>query len=67
MGQDVAMSYYSRVLGVELGDSHESPIIAPGSKLILYAAQLAVKGDLLLPVPSWVSYAPQQRCWGKPS
>ena len=63
--QDVAMAYYSRVLGVELGDSHESPIIAPGSKLILYAAQLAVKGDLLLPVPSWVSYAPQAKMLGQ--
>ena len=35
--------------------------IAPGSKLILYALQMAVKGDLLLPVPSWVSYIPQAR------
>lgn len=34
-------------------------ITAPGSKLILYALQVAVEGDLIMPVPSWVSYAPQ--------
>lgn len=40
-------------------------IVAPGSKLLLYAAQMAVPGDLLLPVPSWVSYAPQAAMLGQ--
>lgn len=40
-------------------------LVAPGSKLILYAAQMAVEGDLLLPVPSWVSYAPQAALLGQ--
>jgi len=34
-------------------------IIGPGSKELIFDIQLAVEGDLLLPVPSWVSYAPQ--------
>jgi aspartate/methionine/tyrosine aminotransferase len=34
-------------------------VIGPGSKALIYALQLAVEGDLLLPVPSWVSYGPQ--------
>ena len=63
--QQVAAAYYSRVLGVELGATHEAPVVAPGSKLILYATQLAVSGDLLMPVPSWVSYAPQARMLGQ--
>jgi len=63
--QEVAAAYYSRVLGVELGSTHEAPVVAPGSKLILYATQLAVSGDLLMPVPSWVSYAPQARMLGQ--
>ncbi len=33
--------------------------IAPGSKLLLYAVQMILDGALLLPTPSWVSYAPQ--------
>ncbi|MGE3804172.1 MAG: pyridoxal phosphate-dependent aminotransferase, partial [Gemmataceae bacterium] len=34
-------------------------VIGPGSKMLMYAALLALKGDLLLPAPSWVSYEPQ--------
>lgn len=34
-------------------------IIGPGSKELIFDVQLAVEGDLLLPIPSWVSYAPQ--------
>ncbi len=34
-------------------------VIGPGSKLILFAMQMAIPGDLLLPTPSWVSYRPQ--------
>jgi len=40
-------------------------IVGPGSKLILYALQMAIAGDILLPVPSWVSYAPQARLLGQ--
>ncbi|MDC0737081.1 aminotransferase class I/II-fold pyridoxal phosphate-dependent enzyme [Cognatishimia sp. SS12] len=40
-------------------------LIAPGSKLIIYAVQMAIEGDLLLPVPSWVSYAPQAAMLGQ--
>ncbi len=34
-------------------------LIGPGSKELLFLIQLIHKGDLLLPQPSWVSYAPQ--------
>lgn len=63
--QHAAAAYFSSVLGVDLAATHEAPIVAPGSKLILYATQLAVSGDLLMPVPSWVSYAPQARMLGQ--
>ncbi len=36
-------------------------IVGPGSKPLLYALLHVLQGDLLLPVPSWVSYAPQAR------
>jgi len=39
-------------------------IIGPGSKELIYDVQLAVEGDLLLPVPSWVSYGPQAAILG---
>ncbi len=40
-------------------------IVGPGSKLILYALQMAIPGDIMLPVPSWVSYAPQAALLGQ--
>ncbi len=45
----------------ELGFDSEGMevIIGPGSKELIYDIQLALAGDLVLPVPSWVSYAPQ--------
>ena len=36
-------------------------IVAPGSKPLLYTLLQALEGDLLLPIPSWVSYAPHAR------
>ncbi|MCK5374001.1 MAG: aminotransferase class I/II-fold pyridoxal phosphate-dependent enzyme [Alphaproteobacteria bacterium] len=59
---EAVLSYYSDIIDVD--PSTHDVIIAPGSKLILYAAQLAVKGDLLMPVPSWVSYEPQAKMLG---
>lgn len=35
--------------------------VAPGSKPLLYALVQLLEGDVLLPRPSWVSYAPQAR------
>ena len=40
-------------------------IVAPGSKPLLYALLQALEGDLLLPVPSWESYAPQAHLAGR--
>ena len=37
----------------------EDVIIGPGSKELLFLTQLIYEGELLLPQPSWVSYAPQ--------
>ncbi len=39
--------------------------VGPGSKPLIYVALQALEGDLLLPVPSWVSYAPQAKLLGK--
>ncbi|MFE5793576.1 pyridoxal phosphate-dependent aminotransferase [Streptomyces sp. NPDC056503] len=40
-------------------------VVAPGSKPLLMALQLAVPGDVLLPRPAWNTYAPQARLAGK--
>lgn len=40
-------------------------VFAPGSKALLYAVLLAVPGDVVLPQPSWVSYAAQAALAGR--
>jgi len=55
--QEAVREYYRPLIGDYVDQC--DIITAPGSKLILYALQAAVEGDLIMPVPSWVSYAPQ--------
>ncbi|MEA1902897.1 MAG: aminotransferase class I/II-fold pyridoxal phosphate-dependent enzyme [Actinomycetota bacterium] len=40
-------------------------LIGPGSKELMFLLQLALDTDLLIPAPSWVSYAPQARILGR--
>ena len=37
----------------------ENVIIGPGSKELMFLLHIIFDGDILLPIPSWVSYAPQ--------
>ena len=37
----------------------ENIIIGPGTKELMFLLQIAFDGEVLLPAPSWVSYAPQ--------
>lgn len=55
--------YYKKRIGFD--DDTYDVMVAPGSKLLLYALQMAIKGDLIMPDPSWVSYAPQSRMLGR--
>ena len=57
-----AKTYFCDRLGLD-AKAYEC-VVAPGSKLILYALQMAIEGDLILPMPSWVSYAPQATMLG---
>ncbi|MEE8120608.1 MAG: aminotransferase class I/II-fold pyridoxal phosphate-dependent enzyme [Anaerolineales bacterium] len=55
--RELSRHYLSEKFGFDANDF--KTIVGPGSKELIYDIQLAVEGDLLLPVPSWVSYAPQ--------
>ena len=37
----------------------ENIIIGPGTKELMFLLHILFEGDILLPVPSWVSYGPQ--------
>ncbi len=45
--------------------SPDNIMIGPGSKELMFILQLACYGDLVIPTPSWVSYAPQASVIGR--
>jgi aspartate aminotransferase len=40
-------------------------LIGPGSKELMFLLQIAYYGDLVVPTPAWVSYAPQAQIVGR--
>ncbi len=47
-----------------ISSTADDVMIGPGSKELIFLLQLVYYGDLLIPTPSWVSYAPQARIVG---
>lgn len=43
----------------------EDVLIGPGSKELMFLLQLVFYGDLVIPTPAWVSYAPQAQIIGR--
>ncbi|MDJ0752924.1 MAG: aminotransferase class I/II-fold pyridoxal phosphate-dependent enzyme [Ardenticatenaceae bacterium] len=62
--REAIAAHDSRWLGISC--AAEQIIVGPGSKSLIYILQMALAGDLILPIPSWVSYAPQANLLGKP-
>ena len=61
--REAVAAYYRRQY--ELSCAPEQVLIGPGSKELLFLIQLIYDGDLILPQPSWVSYAPQAQLASK--
>ncbi|MBU1095202.1 MAG: aspartate aminotransferase [Ignavibacteriae bacterium HGW-Ignavibacteriae-2] len=55
--------YFYRKQGVAY--TWEDVLIGPGSKELMFLLQLVYYGDLIIPTPSWVSYAPQAHIIGR--
>ncbi len=45
--------------------SADNILVGPGTKELMFLVQLVYYGDLVIPSPSWVSYAPQARIIGR--
>lgn len=43
----------------------EDVLVGPGSKELMFLLQLVYYGDLVIPTPTWVSYAPQAHIIGR--
>lgn len=60
--REAAAGYFSRR---RLPTSAGDVVLAPGSKPLLLAIVAATPGDVILPAPAWVTYAPQARLLGR--
>jgi aspartate aminotransferase len=61
--RDAVAGYRRRRHGTDC--SGEDVLIGPGSKELMFLLQLVYYGDLVIPTPSWVSYAPQAHIIGR--
>jgi aspartate aminotransferase len=61
--REAVAEYHRRHHGI--ARSGENVIIGPGSKELMFLVQLVYYGDLVIPTPSWVSYAPQAQIIGR--
>lgn len=63
--QSAVCEYMNRTRGLSFYRP-EHVLVGPGSKELMFILQLVYYGDLVIPSPSWVSYAPQARIIGRP-
>ena len=61
--RDAVADTLRRSQGIER--SGQDVLVGPGSKELMFILQLVYYGDLVIPTPSWVSYAPQARIIGR--
>lgn len=61
--RDAVAAYHHRTDGIERTGA--DVLIGPGSKELMFLLQLVFYGDLVIPTPAWVSYAPQARIIGR--
>ncbi len=61
--RDAVADFNRRRQGIDC--TGQDVLIGPGSKELMFLLQLVYYGDLVIPTPSWVSYAPQAQIIGR--
>lgn len=61
--REAIAAHHCRSLGIEC--TADDVLIGPGSKELMFLLQLSYFGDLVIPAPTWVSYAPQAKIIGR--
>lgn len=62
--RDAVAAFNRKIHG--LSCTGDDVMVGPGSKELIFLLQMVYYGDLVIPTPSWVSYAPQARIIGRP-
>ena len=61
--RDAVAAYHRRTHGIDRHADHV--LIGPGSKELMFLLQMVYYGDIVIPTPAWVSYAPQAQIIGR--
>jgi aspartate aminotransferase len=61
--REAVAGHHQRELGIET--CADEVLVGPGSKELMFMLQLVYYGDLVIPTPTWVSYAPQAQIIGR--
>ena len=61
--REAVAGYHRRTHGTRC--TADDVLIGPGSKELMFLLQLTYYGDLVIPTPAWVSYAPQAQIVGR--
>lgn len=61
--RDSIVEFIHRTEGLDYAPGNV--LVGPGTKELMFILQLVYYGDLVIPTPSWVSYAPQARIIGR--
>ena len=61
--REAVADYHERAEGIRYDAA--DVMVGPGSKELMFVLQLVYYGDLVIPTPSWVSYAPQAQIIGR--
>lgn len=62
--RDAVAAHHVAVDGIE-GRTGDDVLVGPGSKELMFLLQMVFYGELVIPAPSWVSYAPQAHILGR--
>ncbi len=61
--RETVAEHHRHTFGIDCAP--DDVLIGPGSKELMFLLQLVYYGDLVIPTPTWVSYAPQAKIVGR--
>ena len=61
--REAVARHHRRTFGISA--TPDDVLVGPGSKELMFLLQLVYYGDLVIPTPAWVSYAPQAQIIGR--
>ncbi|MFQ5739990.1 MAG: pyridoxal phosphate-dependent aminotransferase [Acidobacteriota bacterium] len=61
--REAIAEHHQRTFGIKC--SPDNVLVGPGSKELMFLLQMVYDGEVVIPTPAWVSYAPQAKIIGR--